>query len=610
MAKGIRYSIGLKLSLLVSFLLAVSLSLITVLVALLVSADVRLTAESNNWTMNHWSVAAAGNVLNAYHDKSLFFIRSMDVVSQDGEQSELAAMTERFFRLNPDISCIAFIGETDRASGMVINERFTAGVNFNGGMNGGGARLRSSILTWLESRTDYLDRARGGSTLLFNTNDVLGFPSLAMIFPLPQTAGFNFNGAAVLFFSPDDLERNLNSAGSGNAENISLIVNGNGEMIFQPPEVIQNDGVDYSSIVRESLERNVSALQTIITSPCGQRFYTAFEHIPGMDVAVLTLINQARLSSRVNTAIITVSIIGALALALSVFFIAFYSKTISRPLKALINGAQTIENGNYLPDLQVKSSDEVGILTGSFISMGRGLVNFERFTNKQLVTLARREQLSRSGEKRTVTVCFTMIQNFKALTLGMKPDKLVDFVNQLLSSLVPCITKTGGLVDKFLTQNGIVIMCLWGAAKTTGSPVSDAFNCIRSTMMMRNAIKSLNLKQISAGMPGVLIKMGCGINTGELIVGQMVSEERMEYTVIGDTVNQAARIQEPNEEFDTDILITEDTYRHVGKFIKAAEMPSLDVKGKSDPMRVYSVINIKNYYGPSSLEEVRKSWRI
>jgi len=621
MSNGIRFPIGVKLSIIISLILAVSLSLITILVARLVSDDVRLTAENNNWTMNRWSAATAENVLAGYREKSLFLIRSLDAVSREKNYSSnddetetrdsaMTTLTSRFFRLNTDISCVAFIGEEGRTSGIVTSERFTPWT----ATGGGASQLRENLSRWLDNQIDNLGLASAGKTLLFNAGKELNFPCMAMLFPLPREEGFGFSGAGAVFFLPTSIEESINSAAAG-TDNITLLVSSASDILIQPEGFKKSDendsaAKDNADIIRQVLGSDTNAMQTVLTAQSGERYYVAYERLRNIDAAVITQIKQKAMITRVHISIASIITISAVILLLSVFFMAMYSRTITLPLNELIGGVKEIENGNYEPNLKVKTSDEIGALTESFIAMGRGLANFERFTNKQVVALARKESLGRTGEKRVVTVCFTMIQNYKTLTFSMNPQRLINFVNTLLSALVPCITKTGGLVDKFLTQDGLVIMCLWGAAKTSGNPVSDAYNCIRSTLMMRNALKLMNMKRLSEGEPGAQIKMGCGINTGEVVAGQMGSEERMEYTVIGDTVNLAARIEEPNEAFDTDILITENTHKYIGKLITTEEMGCLEVKGKSKPLRVFSVVNIKNYYGPSTMQEVRQLWQM
>jgi adenylate cyclase len=164
-------------------------------------------------------------------------------------------------------------------------------------------------------------------------------------------------------------------------------------------------------------------------------------------------------------------------------------------------------------------------------------------------------------------------------------------------------------VDKFLTETGLVVMAVWGLfPQPVEGPERHAFNCVRSALLMRGALWKLNRKRLLRGRPAV--KMGCGINSGEVIAGQMGSDERMEYTVIGDVVNVASRFEEPNDVFDTDILITEDTFKLTGEYLVTEEMPGLEIKGKTGPCRVFAVINGKNRYGPLTMEEVRRSWRI
>ena len=603
----IRFPIGFKLSIIISIILALSLSIITVFMSIMTSNDVRLAAENNNWLINRWSADAAGNILRTNKEKSLFLIRNIEAV-MDEDPENIDILVSRFFRLNSDIYSVAFVGLAGSPGGMVVNESYST--------------LRSDLFQWLIGREDGLQQASRGRTLLYNASSDLGFSCLVMFFPLPKEGGFYFSGAGIVFFSANMLEDSLNqsfqsssSPASGamflevngqNHEHTSFIVNNAAEVIVFPK---QGTIANQSNFALEAMQNNVNAMQRAFTVD-DSNYFGAFERLPGLDVAVITQIRSDLIDLRVFVEVIKISIIGVIVMILSVFVIARYSKTLTIPLRSLISGVMEIEKGNYEPDLQAKTRDEIGALTTSFISMGLGLANFERFTNKQLVALARKGELGLTGVKRKVTVCFTMIQNFTALTEGMDTKGLFIFLNQLLSSLVPCITNTGGLVDKFLTQEGLVIMSLWGAAESKGNQQSDAINCIQSVLKMRSALRQINEKRLTGGESRVLAKMSCGINSGEVVAGQMGSQERMEYTVIGDAVNLAARLQEPNEAFNTDILISEATYGLLKNDIIFEEMPSIEVKGKSEALRVFSVINFKNYFGPTTMNEVRQSWRI
>jgi adenylate cyclase len=604
--KKVKFPIGVKLSLIISLLLALSLGVITVLVSYLVSADVRLTAENNNWTMNRWSADAAETILSAYKAKSLLLIRNMDALASGSWSREdtFARLSDRFFLLNPDISCIAFMGEGETASGIMINGRFRA----EGNEKAQGFS-RSRVSSWLESQTEALDRANHGETILFNGYPGFGSPLLIMIFPLARIEGFSFSGAAAVFFSSQSLIESVDAGDGG--ENHTFVVNRAGDvLVHQNRELVVSGGnLEGLAIISQARESNAANLQTLYTDG-GREYFGAFQRLPAVDALVITRIESSLVFEGIKRVIARIIIISVLVLALSVFIMARYSRTISRPLKALTRAADAIEEGNYTPPLQEKTHDEIGVLTESFGAMGKGLKNFERFTNKRIVALARQGKLGRTGENRTVTICFAMIRDFELISQGMNPQNLIDLVNRFLTHIVPCVTKTGGHVDKFLTQSGVVVMALWGAAETAGSPASDAFNCIRSALMMRNALRQLNMKHLATGISLPIVKMGCGINTGEVIAGQMGSDERMEYTVIGSAVNLASRIEEPNDFFDTDILITENTQVLIGRYLVTEEMPSLEVKGRDKPLRVFSVINIKNCFGPGTMKDVRKIWRM
>jgi adenylate cyclase len=169
----------------------------------------------------------------------------------------------------------------------------------------------------------------------------------------------------------------------------------------------------------------------------------------------------------------------------------------------------------------------------------------------------------------------------------MSAQNVVGFLNSYLLRMVNCVTKTGGVVDKFI---GDAIMAIWGAPISSGSPARDALSCVRSALMMRVALQDYNTTRGTEDRP--CLSIGCGINTGDVVAGQIGSEERMEYTVIGDTVNLASRTESLNKVLHTDILITENTWNLVREYIIAEEMPPVTVKGKKDPVRLFAVINL------------------
>jgi adenylate cyclase len=169
--------------------------------------------------------------------------------------------------------------------------------------------------------------------------------------------------------------------------------------------------------------------------------------------------------------------------------------------------------------------------------------------------------------------------------------------------MIECVEKTGGVVDKFI---GDAVMAHWGTVYTSGTPQQDAYNCVKAALMMRKALHTMNKdrRQFDPGNPP--IQIGCGINTGIVTAGQIGSDIRMEYTVIGDPVNLASRVEALNKPLGTDILISEDTWGLVKDQFITEEMPSVTVKGKEKPVRIFAIVNFSGVdEGPRNLTEVR-----
>jgi len=238
--------------------------------------------------------------------------------------------------------------------------------------------------------------------------------------------------------------------------------------------------------------------------------------------------------------------------------------------------------------------------------MARGLVERERiksafgkFVNKELAELVMNNEVKVGGERKDVAVFFSDIRSFTKISESLEPEEVVEFLNQYIKRMVNCVKRTRGSVDKFI---GDAIMAIWGAPLSSGD---DPFNAVLAALMMRDQLLEFNLDRGSEKKP--FIKIGCGIHYGPVLAGQIGSDEKMEYTVIGDTVNLASRIESLNKTFGTDILISEETANRVKDRIRVLPMQKITVKGKTEALTVYAVLGrIANPDSPRTLEELRK----
>jgi adenylate cyclase len=582
-----RIPIVVKLLTLVIAVLVAAFSIITTLVSILVSTDVRLTAEDNNFSINRRIADTLQTELHSIESAITMLFYNFETpktadYSNNAENSR-DSIARFFFEQNPRIAAIVSDGN------YYINEIFFKD-------NGGDENLPRA---WVAAEGDELNDAAHDTLLVRNASPFWRMPVLVMRVPLPTSS-------AEVFFDAEAFNVLL----SGDGDNISYLLNEKGDALLHSDIEMLFAGANLRriSFVKNILDNSVSGVQNVYVGEDGEEYFAATRRLNVGSTILITIVQKKLIFDGVTRTTIRTIVFSAFILIAAIVFIVLFSRTISGPLHSLTNAAAKIEEGNYDLQLKVSGNDELAVLTQNFISMGRSLENFEKFTNKTIVRLAKGGKLSRGGTNRITTVCFAMIRDFSEMADGLDAISVVDFVNDYLRLMVPCITANGGCVDKFLTQGGMVIMAMWGAPETSGSSKEDALNCVRAALSMRAALCCLNqrrLRRLGSHIP--LIKLGCGINTGKVIAGQIGSDERMEYTIIGDAVNLAARMEGPNDLFDTDILISEETYKYVGGYLITKEMRSIEVKGKEKPLRVFAVVNMRNPgIAKSMLEDLQK----
>jgi len=213
---------------------------------------------------------------------------------------------------------------------------------------------------------------------------------------------------------------------------------------------------------------------------------------------------------------------------------------------------------------------------------------FGTYVNPSLVDalVADPGKLILGGERKELTVMFCDIEGFTSIAQTMAPEQLVSLLNEFLDAMSSIIFEHDGTVDKY---EGDAIMAFWGA------PVPQTDHALRAcytAMAMQEALKKLNAKRESQQLPSFPIRIG--INTGEMVVGNMGSQGKFDYTVIGDSVNLASRLEGANREYRTSTMVSKRTYELVQMEILGRELDVIQVKGRSEPVVVYELIGKRN----------------
>lgn len=198
------------------------------------------------------------------------------------------------------------------------------------------------------------------------------------------------------------------------------------------------------------------------------------------------------------------------------------------------------------------------------------------------------ESLKLGGEERVMTVFFSDIRSFSTISEKMTPPQLVEYINNYLTPMTDIVFEFQGTVDKYI---GDAIMAFWGAPIYTPD---HALLACKSALKQLGRLKELNEKYIATGFPP--LKIGIGINTGKMNVGNMGSQQRFNYTLMGDEVNLGSRLEGITKYYGVAFIVSEATYLEIKDKAKitARELDVVRVKGKTQPVGIYEIIDIED----------------
>lgn len=300
---------------------------------------------------------------------------------------------------------------------------------------------------------------------------------------------------------------------------------------------------------------------------------------------------------RKNKVLLSSSITTALAALLGLGVAWIISRNLARPILYLLQSTRKVRDGDLTIQVTGMPEDELGQLGQGFNEM---IAELRRKNNLQkaigsyidprivekVILPGRPEDLA--GQKRIMTVMFTDLVGFTTLGENLTPGGLVNVLNRYFTLMSECVQQEKGIIDKFI---GDALMAYWGApfvAEEEQAAAACRAALRQSEALVRFRKELPDLMGLRKNVPDIRLRIGMA--TGDVIVGNIGSDTARNYTVIGDVVNLASRLDSANKMYGTQILISEDAARLAGRAMEMREIDRITVKGKTEPVAIYELL--------------------
>ena len=317
----------------------------------------------------------------------------------------------------------------------------------------------------------------------------------------------------------------------------------------------------------------------------------------------------AKIRSEQTQAVLISMIVTVLAAIVGLVFANLVGGGISRPVRKLLEGTRAVEAGHLDQSIDVTTGDEIGQLAAAFNRMVLQLRDNERiretfgkYIDPRVVEglIDRPNLTAAEGQRRVMTVMFCDLKGFTSLSEGMTPQGLVKVMNRYLSIMSDPIRTNRGIIDKYI---GDGIMAYWGPPFVDEADHAR-FACLAAVEMIeRISTLRREIPELLGvlGTPMETCDLRIGVATGEALVGSIGSDVMMSYTVMGDVVNLASRLEGANKAYGTRNLISERAFNQAGAAIEVREIDRVVVAGQTRSERVFEILGRKGELAPQQL---------
>jgi adenylate cyclase len=325
----------------------------------------------------------------------------------------------------------------------------------------------------------------------------------------------------------------------------------------------------------------------------GERYVTAYRLLPLVTPGQAAIALQRSLRAELEPSLLLerfLLILLLVSLGVAAAVAPWFARNLSRPLRALAAHTEVIARGDYGNRLKLDRADEIGQLAASFNRMSEGLAErdkvrdlLDKNVSPEVAAQLMRDGGALGGEEREITVLFVDLRSFTTMSEPLPPRDVLALLNRYFDRMSGTVEIYHGIVDKYM---GDAIMALFGAP----APLANhADNAILAAIEMKSALARLNAELEAEGLSR--LKFGIGINTANVIAGNIGSSRRLNYSVIGDGVNVAARLQDLTRmsQYRADILISASTLAAAKGRYRTRALGAVPVRGRDEPVEIFAV---------------------
>lgn len=576
-----KLTIRTKLLVIILSIIIVSLSLVIFLATYFFRDDSEKRVQENNLTI----VDVIGQKIESELKGNSYTLKSLANLQLSGTAYNLKQFyIEEFFTNHPNIIYISIL--EPQATGFLTRLEFLN----NKYATENGLEKSSFVQVNRSFESEYRKSARG-ATVLWNASPGFITPILGMSLP------WNYQGKNQIILVYIDSIEFLKTFQSSET-NTTYLVNESGALLAHPNTEYVVEGKIFTDepIVRALMESKLDNGQTKYEDSEGKEHLGSFKKLWTFGLGIVSTVEADKAFEEVYNIQRRNLIFLAIVLNLAILVVFLYSRTISNPIKLLVDATKQVEKGNFQVEIRPKSGDEVGILTHSFRSMAEGLEEREKvksilgsMIDPVVVEEAMKDlQALKRGKEEEITSFFSDVASFSTISEQLTSVELANLLNEYLSAMTILLKRHDGVLDKYI---GDAIVAIFNApVPVDNHPIKAA----RASLEMVDKLGDLRdywTKNNLYSREAQEMTARIGLNVGPAKVGFMGTDDLASYTMMGDTVNLAARLEAAGKDYGVNILVSEGFNERVKHEMFTKKLDLVRVKGKNEPVELYELIS-------------------